>query len=58
VGVTAPYNSGLGGGGFATIRKPDGSYEVVDFREKAPMAVSADMFAGRSNMSIWGGLAR
>jgi gamma-glutamyltranspeptidase/glutathione hydrolase len=45
-GVVQPAGSGLGGGGFAVGRQPDGSTWVVDFREVAPAAAHRDMFVG------------
>lgn len=52
------YHSGIGGGGFALIRSPDGTYEHVDFRESAPAAAFQDMFNGNKQASVVGGLAR
>jgi gamma-glutamyltranspeptidase/glutathione hydrolase len=47
-GVVNPKSSGLGGGGFALIRKPGGAdVTVVDFRETAPRAVDAAALARR-----------
>ncbi|KAF4592110.1 Gamma-glutamyltranspeptidase [Ophiocordyceps camponoti-floridani] len=37
------YHSGIGGGGFMTIRAPDGRFETVDFREVAPVAAFEDI---------------
>lgn len=37
-------NSGLGGGGLALVRTPDGSLHAVDGREKAPATASPQMF--------------
>lgn len=54
------YHSGVGGGGFMTVRSPNGSYEVIDFREKAPAAAFALMYSapyGTSAESLTGGLA-
>ncbi len=58
VGVLNPYHCGIGGGGFAVVRTPDGGYETVDFREKAPGASFEDMYKDDENLSIFGGLAR
>ena len=52
------YHSGIGGGGFALARSPNGSYESIDFRETAPAAAFQDMFQGNVNGSVYGGLAR
>ena len=55
-GVVQPSGSGLGGGGFAVVVKPDGVANAFDFREVAPAAASATMFAGGVS-SQTGGLA-
>jgi len=52
------YDTGLGGGGLALVRRSDGSHEAVDFREAAPAAASYDMYAENQNASLQGGLAR
>lgn len=52
------YHSGIGGGGFALIRAPNGTHEFVDFREAAPAAAHEDMFENNTDASILGGLAR
>ena len=57
VGVVAPYHCGIGGGGFALVRSPDGTFEAIDYREAAPAAAYEDMFQGNANGSILGGLA-
>ncbi|KAI9047506.1 hypothetical protein LZ554_008223 [Drepanopeziza brunnea f. sp. 'monogermtubi'] len=57
VGVIAMYHSGVGGGGFATVRSEDGKYEFVDFRETAPAAAFQDMYKAQTNLSLYGGLA-
>ena len=51
------YHSGIGGGGFAIVRSPNGSYEVIDFREAAPAAAYENMFKGNRQGAITGGLA-
>ena len=56
-GVVAMYHSGIGGGGFALVRSPDGSYEAIDFRETAPAAAHECIFCGNVNASAFGGLA-
>jgi gamma-glutamyltranspeptidase/glutathione hydrolase len=43
--VVEPNASGLGGGGFATIRLAGGNIVCWDFRELAPLAVTKDFFA-------------
>ncbi|PQE31458.1 putative gamma-glutamyltranspeptidase 1 precursor protein [Rutstroemia sp. NJR-2017a WRK4] len=60
VGVIGMYHSGIGGGGFMLVRSKNGSYEFIDFREKAPAAAFEEMYSapyGNSDMSLYGGLA-
>ncbi|QDS72722.1 hypothetical protein FKW77_003691 [Venturia effusa] len=57
VGVMGMYHSGLGGGGFATIRAPNGSYFDLDFRETAPASAFEDMYKHDLPGSIEGGLS-
>ncbi len=48
LGVASPGSSGLGGGGFALYyRASDQSLTFLDFREAAPAAATAEMFARR-----------
>lgn len=42
--VVYPAAGNLGGGGFMTLRFADGRTTFLDFREKAPLAATADMF--------------
>ncbi|WP_370392117.1 gamma-glutamyltransferase [uncultured Winogradskyella sp.] len=42
--VTYPYAGNLGGGGFIVYRLEDGTKGALDFREKAPLAASKDMY--------------
>lgn len=54
------YHSGIGGGGFATVRSANGSYEFIDFREMAPAAAFETMYSpplSDSKYSLYGGLA-
>jgi len=44
LGVLDGFNSGIGGGCFMLIRKPDGSFAAIDGRETAPAAGSRDMY--------------
>ncbi|KAL1616325.1 hypothetical protein SLS54_008421 [Diplodia seriata] len=57
VGVIGMYHSGIGGGGFMTVRSSNGSYEFIDFRESAPAAAFEDMYTNDTDLSIYGGLA-
>lgn len=42
--VTYPYAGNLGGGGFMVYRLNSGEVGALDFREKAPLAASRDMY--------------
>ena len=42
--VTSPSGGNIGGGGFLVYHGVDGHATVFDFREKAPLAASADMY--------------
>lgn len=42
--VTWPEAGNLGGGGFMLIRKADGTTEALDYRERAPLAATRDMY--------------
>jgi gamma-glutamyltranspeptidase/glutathione hydrolase len=44
LGVTEPYHSGIGGGGFLLIRTAGGEAVAIDARETAPAAATRDMF--------------
>jgi gamma-glutamyltranspeptidase/glutathione hydrolase len=59
--ITNPSNANLGGGGFIVVRRPDGRAETIDFREKAPLKASPDMYVdpatGRSRWQASGYLA-
>lgn len=57
LGVLHPHSSGIGGGAFAVIRLADGTSEAIEFREEAPAASTPDMFVGRPEASLEGGLA-
>ncbi|MGH8185900.1 MAG: gamma-glutamyltransferase, partial [Steroidobacteraceae bacterium] len=45
--VTYPAAGNLGGGGFMTLQLADGRKTFLDFREKAPLAATADMYLDR-----------
>lgn len=42
--VAYPYAGNLGGGGFMVYRKANGEIGCLDFREKAPLAATKDMY--------------
>jgi gamma-glutamyltranspeptidase/glutathione hydrolase len=44
LGVVDIHNSGIGGGCFILIRKPDGSFAAIDGREMAPAKAHRDMY--------------
>ena len=50
--VVYPAAGNLGGGGFMTIQFADGRKTFLDFREKAPLAATADMFLDSSGNVI------
>ena len=52
--VVYPAAGNLGGGGFMTIRLADGRKTFLDFREKAPLAASANMYLDAAGNVIKG----
>ena len=42
--VVTPEAGNIGGGGFMIVRTADGESAALDFREKAPLAATRDMF--------------
>ncbi|GHA29946.1 gamma-glutamyltransferase [Salinimicrobium marinum] len=42
--VTFPFAGSLGGGGFMVYRKADGETGALDYREKAPLAATKNMY--------------
>ena len=42
--VTNPRAGNIGGGGFMVMRLSDGTKTTIDYREKAPLASSGDMY--------------
>jgi gamma-glutamyltranspeptidase/glutathione hydrolase len=46
--VTHPSAGNLGGGGFMLIRRADGKTTFLDFRERAPLAASRNMYLDAS----------
>ncbi|MCS3472692.1 gamma-glutamyltranspeptidase/glutathione hydrolase [Pseudomonas sp. JUb42] len=60
--VVYPAAGNLGGGGFMTIQLADGRKTFLDFREKAPLAATANMYLDKDgnvvpNLSAKGHLA-
>lgn len=52
--ITNPSNANLGGGGFMIVQLPDGQTESIDFREKAPLAATEDMYVDpETGNSAW-----
>src|SRR5436305_6634080 len=52
--VTWPAAGNLGGGGFMLIRLADGTSEAIDYRERAPVAASRDMYVDANGKIIKG----
>jgi gamma-glutamyltranspeptidase / glutathione hydrolase len=44
LGVTEPFSSGIGGGGFMVIRTPRGAVTTIDSREESPATMTAQSF--------------
>jgi len=42
--VTHPSAGNIGGGGFMVVRKPTGEATIFDFRERAPLKATRDMY--------------
>ncbi|KUG07130.1 gamma-glutamyltranspeptidase [Solirubrum puertoriconensis] len=60
--VALPVAGNIGGGGFVVYRAADGSVGALDFREKAPLAATRDMYLDaqgnvRAGLSTRGHLA-
>jgi gamma-glutamyltranspeptidase/glutathione hydrolase len=52
--VVYPAAGNLGGGGFMTVQLADGRKTFLDFREKAPMAATANMYLDKDGNVIKG----
>jgi gamma-glutamyltranspeptidase/glutathione hydrolase len=52
--VAYPYAGNLGGGGFLVYRLADGSKGALDYREKAPLAATKDMYLDENEDVIKG----
>jgi len=50
--VTWPEAGNIGGGGFMLIRSVGGKTEVIDYRERAPLAATRDMYLGRDGKPV------
>jgi len=52
--VCYPEAGNIGGGGFMLVRSSNGKYEVIDYREKAPVMSSRDMYLDKSGEVVDG----
>ncbi|HYV06547.1 MAG TPA: gamma-glutamyltransferase, partial [Blastocatellia bacterium] len=52
--VTWPSAGNLGGGGFMMIRRANGDTEVIDYRERAPLAATREMYLDKAGNVITG----
>lgn len=52
--VSHPQAGNIGGGGFMVFRKANGETGAIDYREKAPMAASKDMYLDQKGEVIEG----
>jgi gamma-glutamyltranspeptidase/glutathione hydrolase len=52
--VVYPAAGNLGGGGFMTVQLADGRKTFLDFREKAPLAATANMYLDKDGTVIKG----
>ena len=50
--VAWPSAGNLGGGGFMMIRRANGDTEIIDYRERAPLAASRDMYLDKDGNVI------
>ncbi|KAI0949707.1 hypothetical protein AcW1_009235 [Taiwanofungus camphoratus] len=63
IGVVNMFSSGIGGGGFMTVRIPPSSSKAssevytIDFREVAPALANTTMYVDEPMKSLFGGLA-
>ena len=60
--VSYPFAGNIGGGGFMVYRKTNGETGALDYREKAPLAATKDMYLDKNgnvipNLSVNGALA-
>lgn len=52
--VVYPAAGNLGGGGFMTVQLADGRKTFLDFREKAPLAATANMYLDKEGNVVKG----
>jgi gamma-glutamyltranspeptidase/glutathione hydrolase len=52
--VVYPAAGNLGGGGFMTVELADGRRTFIDFRERAPLAATADMYLDKDGKLVPG----
>ncbi|MFE3847816.1 gamma-glutamyltransferase [Flavobacterium sp. LB3P45] len=52
--VSHPQAGNIGGGGFMVFRKANGETGAIDYREKAPLSASKDMFLDKNGNVIEG----
>lgn len=52
--VSFPFAGNIGGGGFMVYRKANGEVGSLDYREKAPLATTKDMFLDKDGNVIKG----
>ncbi|KAF9110932.1 hypothetical protein BGX27_005691 [Mortierella sp. AM989] len=57
IGTVNMFAAGIGGGGFMIIRLPNGTVEVIDFRETAPAGAHPSMFKKNPILAQKGGLS-
>ena len=52
--VAYPFAGNIGGGGFMVYRTAQGTYGAIDYREKAPMSATRDMYLDDNGSVIKG----
>ncbi|KAG0321730.1 hypothetical protein BGZ97_010557 [Linnemannia gamsii] len=57
IGTINSFSAGIGGGGFMTVRLPNGTVEIIDFRETAPAGSFSTMFKKDPLLAQLGGLS-
>ncbi|KAF9415891.1 hypothetical protein BGZ94_010364, partial [Podila epigama] len=57
IGTVNMFSAGIGGGGFMSIRLPNGTVEIIDFRETAPAGASPNMYKHNPILAQKGGLS-